>query len=137
MEYGTREAGQRARAQLDGKLYEGHTLASDWLDASIVTAAGLHSKLLYVDGLPLGFRDMGQFRKLFSQVAHPPYCQVGLASRGMPRVPTTRELGARPRFAACLPACQSVLLFSLAPPPIFILLLLWLSFPTLSTMPER
>jgi len=51
-------------------------MACDWLDASTVTFAALHSKLLYVDCLPPGFRDMGQFRKLFSAVANPPYCQV-------------------------------------------------------------
>lgn len=57
-------------------MYEGQALACDWLDTSIVTVAGLHSKLLYVDCLPGGFRDMSQFRTLFSQVANPPYCQV-------------------------------------------------------------
>ena len=76
VEYTSREAGQRARSQLDGLLYEGHLMACDWLDASTVTFAALHSKLLYVDCLPPGFRDMGQFRKLFSAVANPPYCQV-------------------------------------------------------------
>ncbi len=79
MEYQSKDCGQRVRSQLDGKLYEGQALACDWLDSSIVTLAGLHSKLLYVDCLPDGFRDMSQFRTLFSQVANPPYCQVLLA----------------------------------------------------------
>ncbi len=76
VEYASREGGQRAKTNLDGRRYEGQLLACDWLDPSIVTMAGLHSKLLYVDCLPDGFRDMSQFRKLFSQVANPPYCQV-------------------------------------------------------------
>lgn len=76
VEYQTRDCGQRVRSQLDGKMYDGQALACDWLDSSIVTMAGLDSKLLYVDCLPDGFRDMSQFRTLFSQVANPPYCQV-------------------------------------------------------------
>lgn len=76
VEYQSRDCGQRVRSQLDGRMYEGQALACDWLDTSIVTVAGLHSKLLYVDCLPGGFRDMSQFRTLFSQVANPPYCQV-------------------------------------------------------------
>ncbi|XP_046647864.1 ribonucleoprotein PTB-binding 1-like [Daphnia pulicaria] len=78
VEYQSKDCGQRARAQLDGRIYEGQALACDWLDTSIVTLAGLHSKLLYVDCLPGGFRDMSQFRTLFSQVANPPYCQIAL-----------------------------------------------------------
>ena len=76
VEFQSRECGLRARSQLDGKVYEGQAMACDWLDTSAVTSAGLHSKLLYVDCLPDGFRDMGEFRKLFSTVANPPYCQV-------------------------------------------------------------
>ena len=76
VEYQSKDCGQRVRSQLDGRIYEGQALACDWLDTSIVTLAGLHSKLLYVDCLPGGFRDMSQFRTLFSQVANPPYCQV-------------------------------------------------------------
>lgn len=76
VEYQTRECGTRARNQLDGWFYEGTVIACDWLDPSIVSFSKLHSKLLYVDGLPNGFRDMGEFRKLFSVVANPPYCQV-------------------------------------------------------------
>lgn len=78
VEYQSRDCGQRVRSQLDGRMYEGQALACDWLDTSIVTVAGLHSKLLYVDCLPGGFRDMSQFRTLFSQVANPPYCQIAL-----------------------------------------------------------
>ena len=36
----------------------------------------LHSKCLYVDQLPPDYRDMGEFRRLFSAVVSPPYCQV-------------------------------------------------------------
>ena len=33
-------------------------------------------QVLYVDKLPVGFRDLAQFRKLFSGIVNPPYCQV-------------------------------------------------------------
>ena len=33
-------------------------------------------QVLYVDKLPVGFRDLAQFRKLFSRIVNPPYCQV-------------------------------------------------------------
>ena len=36
----------------------------------------LHSKCLYVDRLPPNYRDMAQYRKVFSVVKNPPYCQV-------------------------------------------------------------
>ena len=33
-------------------------------------------QVLFVDKLPAGFRDLAQFRKLFSSIVNPPYCQV-------------------------------------------------------------
>ena len=36
----------------------------------------LHSKCLFVDRLPENYRDMAEFRKIFSTVVNPPYCQV-------------------------------------------------------------
>ena len=35
-------------------------------------------QVLYVDKLPVGFRDLAQFRSLFSRIVNPPYCQVSL-----------------------------------------------------------
>ena len=73
---------------------DGHVLDCDWLKtqngagaeqeggtaADNATAAAdeisLHSKCLYVDRLPKDYRDMGEFRRLFSAVVNPPYCQV-------------------------------------------------------------
>ena len=36
----------------------------------------LSLQVLFVDKLPPGFRDLAQFRKLFSSIVNPPYCQV-------------------------------------------------------------
>ena len=33
-----------------------------------------------MDKLPGGFRDLAQFRKLFSSIVNPPYCQVRLGA---------------------------------------------------------
>ncbi|XP_068082305.1 ribonucleoprotein PTB-binding 1 [Anabrus simplex] len=78
VEYTTKEAALQAKNMLDGKQVENWTLCCDWLDSSHVTFDSLHSKCLYVDRLPKDFRDMGEFRKVFSSVVNPPYCQIAL-----------------------------------------------------------
>jgi hypothetical protein len=35
-------------------------------------------QVLYVDQLPEGYKDMAEFRKIFSQLVSPPYCQVAV-----------------------------------------------------------
>jgi len=76
VEYTTKETALHAKNLLDKKIVEDWVLCCDWLDASHVTFESLHSKCLYVDRLPKDFRDMGQFRKVFSSIISPPYCQV-------------------------------------------------------------
>ena len=48
----------------------------EWVKEGSHSIASLHSKVLYVDHLPTGFRDLPQFRKLFASVVSPPYCQI-------------------------------------------------------------
>ena len=48
----------------------------DWLPSSIIQYKSLHSKCLLVENLPPQYRNFTQFRKIFSCVAKPPYCQV-------------------------------------------------------------
>ena len=48
----------------------------DWLPSSITQYKSLHSKCLLVENLPPQYRNFTQFRKIFSCVAKPPYCQV-------------------------------------------------------------
>ena len=50
--------------------------AADPAASPTVAEISLHSKCLYVDQLPPDYRDMGEFRRLFSAVVSPPYCQV-------------------------------------------------------------
>ena len=76
-------------------MRDGHALDCDWLKAhkadgqagqsenaeseeesSPAAEISLHSKCLFVDRLPPDYRDMGEFRRLFSAVVSPPYCQV-------------------------------------------------------------
>ncbi|XP_046405940.1 ribonucleoprotein PTB-binding 1-like [Ischnura elegans] len=78
VEYTTKESALHAKSVLDGKQVENWVLYCDWLDSSHVTFESLHSKCLYVDQLPQDFRDMGEFRKVFSSVVNPPYCQIAL-----------------------------------------------------------
>lgn len=66
----------QAKSLLDGRQLDGCVLCCDWLDSTHVTFESLHSKCLYVDRLPPNFRDMGEFRKIFSSIVNPPYCQV-------------------------------------------------------------
>ncbi|KAJ9583472.1 hypothetical protein L9F63_022180, partial [Diploptera punctata] len=78
VEYTTKEAALQAKNMLDGKQIENWILCCDWLDSSHITFDSLHSKCLYIDKLPKDFRDMGEFRKVFSSVVNPPYCQIAL-----------------------------------------------------------
>ncbi|XP_065569403.1 ribonucleoprotein PTB-binding 1-like [Artemia franciscana] len=78
VEYAHKESALHAKSSFDGMEFMDATLVCDWLDPSIITLDGLHSKLLYVDKLPKDYRDMAEFRKQFSQLANPPYCQIAL-----------------------------------------------------------
>ncbi|KAK8751743.1 hypothetical protein OTU49_010059, partial [Cherax quadricarinatus] len=75
MEYVTKEVALQAKSVLDGRELRDTVLVCDWLDPSHVTFASLHSTCLYVDHLPKDYRDMGEFRRVFSKVTNPPYCQ--------------------------------------------------------------
>ncbi|KAF4525138.1 hypothetical protein B566_EDAN005080 [Ephemera danica] len=78
VEYTMKETAMQAKSLLDGRQLDGCTLCCDWLDSNHVTFESLHSKCLYVDRLPPNFRDMGEFRKVFSSIVNPPYCQIAL-----------------------------------------------------------
>ncbi len=53
-----------------------HTLQADWINSTHISLKQLHSKCLYVDRLPPNYRDMAAYRKMFSVLKNPPYCQV-------------------------------------------------------------
>ncbi|KAE8742295.1 hypothetical protein FOCC_FOCC012174 [Frankliniella occidentalis] len=78
VEYMSKETALHAKNMLDRKAVDDLVLCCDWLDSSHVTFESLHSKCLFVDHLPKDFRDMGQFRKVFSAIVSPPYCQIAL-----------------------------------------------------------
>lgn len=75
-QFGSSVAGLQARHVLDGQEVRGHKVECDWVKEGTHTIDSLHSKVLYVDNLPTGFRDLVQFRKIFSTVVNPPYCQI-------------------------------------------------------------
>ena len=66
----------QARHVLEGQEVRGHRVDCEWVKEGSHSIASLHSKVLYVDHLPTGFRDLPQFRKLFASVVSPPYCQI-------------------------------------------------------------
>lgn len=78
IEYVTKEVALQAKSLLDGRDLMGNILVCDWLDPNHVTFASLHSACLYVDRLPKDYRDMGEFRRIFSKVTNPPYCQIAM-----------------------------------------------------------
>ncbi|CAL4073764.1 unnamed protein product, partial [Meganyctiphanes norvegica] len=78
VEYVTKEVALQAKACLDGRELRDTTLVCDWLDPSHVTFSSLNSTCLYVDQLPKDYRDMGEFRRIFSKIANPPYCQIAM-----------------------------------------------------------
>ena len=75
--YSSKASSIQARHVLEGtEVRGGHVLDCDWLKFGLVEEVSLHSKCLFIDRLPDNYRDMGEFRKLFSAVVNPPYCQV-------------------------------------------------------------
>ena len=66
----------QARHVLEGQEVRGHRVDCEWVKEGSHSIASLHSKVLYVDHLPTGFRDLPQSRKLFASVVSPPYCQI-------------------------------------------------------------
>ena len=83
IKYVSSDAAAQARHLLDGRTvatsrfpHLTYSLECDWLNSSHTSFKSLHSKALYVDQLPPSYRDMGEFRKIFSVFKSPPYCQV-------------------------------------------------------------
>lgn len=82
IKYVSSEAAAQARHLLDGRsvtdrenLHDVYKLDCDWLNSSHISFANLHSKALYVDHLPADFRDLREFKRIFSTIK-PPYFSV-------------------------------------------------------------
>jgi len=69
-------AALQARHVLEGQEVRGYTIDCGWIKEGTHQLADLNSKVIYVDQLPVGFRDLAQFRKMFSKIVTPPYCQI-------------------------------------------------------------
>eukprot|EP00090_Calanus_glacialis_P028706 TRINITY_DN46070_c0_g1_i1.p1 TRINITY_DN46070_c0_g1~~TRINITY_DN46070_c0_g1_i1.p1 ORF type:complete len:666 (-),score=138.11 TRINITY_DN46070_c0_g1_i1:710-2707(-) len=69
-------AALQARHVLEGQEVRGHSIDCGWIKEGTHQLADLHSKVIYVDLLPTGFRDLAQFRKMFARIVTPPYCQI-------------------------------------------------------------
>jgi len=69
-------AALQARHVLEGQEVGGHVVDCGWLKEGSHQLSDLDSKVLFVDQLPAGFRDLAQFRRLFSSIVNPPYCQI-------------------------------------------------------------
>ena len=78
VKYESQEAASQAKQFLNGSILEAEAIQVDWLNSSFIQYSQLHSKCLYVSNLPPNFRDLAQFRKIFSVVKNPPYCQVNI-----------------------------------------------------------
>jgi len=69
-------AALQARHVLEGQEVRGHAIDCGWIKEGTHQLADLQSKVIYVDQLPTGFRDLAQFRKMFGRIVTPPYCQI-------------------------------------------------------------
>jgi len=69
-------AALQARHVLEGQEVRGHAIDCGWIKEGTHQLVDLNSKVIYVDELPVGFRDLAQFRKMFSRIVTPPYCQI-------------------------------------------------------------
>ncbi|TRY74489.1 hypothetical protein TCAL_15657 [Tigriopus californicus] len=78
IKYLSSDASAQARHLLDGREINQYRIDCDWLNSGHITFKSLHSKALFVDHLPPGYRDLGEFRKIFSVVKNPPYCQIAM-----------------------------------------------------------
>ena len=87
IKYVSSDAAAQARHLLDGRTvtcpknpHASYSLDCDWLNSSHITFKSLHSKALFVNCLPPNYRDLGEFRRIFSLLKTPPYCQVGCST---------------------------------------------------------
>jgi len=78
VKYESQDAANLAKQFLNGKILQDEAIQVDWLNSSYIQYNQLHSKCLYVSNLPSNFRDLAQFRKIFSVVKNPPYCQIAM-----------------------------------------------------------
>eukprot|EP00095_Tigriopus_kingsejongensis_P002316 snap_masked-scaffold347_size200506-processed-gene-0.11 protein:Tk02316 transcript:snap_masked-scaffold347_size200506-processed-gene-0.11-mRNA-1 annotation:"ribonucleoprotein ptb-binding 1-like isoform x2" len=78
IKYLSSDAAAQARHLLDGRVINSYRMDCDWLNSGHITFKSLHSKALFVDHLPPRYRDLGEFRKIFSVVRNPPYCQIAM-----------------------------------------------------------
>merc|ERR1719483_299166 len=78
VKYCSNEAAAQARHLLDGRDIRGFSIQADWLNSTHISFKQLHSKCLYVDNIPLNYRDMTTYRKIFSVIKNPPYCQIAM-----------------------------------------------------------
>lgn len=78
VKYCSNEAAAQARHLLDGRDIRGFSIQADWLNSTHISFKQLHSKCLYVDNLPPNYRDMTTYRKIFSVIKNPPYCQIAM-----------------------------------------------------------
>ena len=83
IKYVSSDAAAQARHLLDGRTvtcpkypHMSYSLDCDWLNSSHITFKSLHSKVLLINRLPPGYRDLAEFRRVFSVIKKPPYCQV-------------------------------------------------------------
>ena len=91
IKYVSSDAAAQARHLLDGRTVTCpnnphapvYSLDCDWLNSAHITFRSLHSKALLVNSLPPNYRDMGDFRRIFSVVKTPPYCQVRTLTRSL------------------------------------------------------
>ena len=84
--YQSMEAATRARHLINlfhglspfWSVYTYVTYTCDWIPDFHETYRSLHSKCLFVDNLPPYYRNLTMFRKIFSVIKQPIFCQVNL-----------------------------------------------------------
>ena len=91
IKYVSSDAAAQARHLLDGRTvtcpkypHMSYSLDCDWLNSSHITFKSLHSKVLLINRLPPGYRDLAEFRRVFSVIKKPPYCQVSFDTYSIP-----------------------------------------------------
>lgn len=69
---------RKIRDELDWKEVGSQVLHVDFVESSFQSWERLHSRCLFLSGLPKSFTEVSKLREMFSVVTSPVYCQVGL-----------------------------------------------------------
>ncbi|KAG1666254.1 Ribonucleoprotein PTB-binding 2 [Nymphon striatum] len=74
--YSNNESAIRAKNFFHNKNLNSSLLYCDWINGKLCTYDDLYSSCVFIENIPLNYRDFEDFRTIFSKVVKPRYCQI-------------------------------------------------------------